>query len=149
MDAYNKQIHPVDTHVGNRLRLRRVAMGFSQNDLGAALGITFQQVQKYEKGTNRIGASRLFELANTLKVDIQYFYGGLSGSTSVNRDGGISEQEMLRILSTPEGQKLYQSFFDIKDEDVKQKLLALMETIGHQYQDEKSPVSEKNHTGIR
>src|SRR5580658_9764720 len=66
--------HPIDVHVGSRVRLRRNMLGMSQEQLGAAIGLTFQQVQKYERGANRIGASRLLELARTLDVPVDFFY---------------------------------------------------------------------------
>ena len=70
--------NPVDIHVGNRVRLRRTLLGLSQESLGEALGLTFQQVQKYERGANRIGASRLFDLARVLGVPVTYFYEEMS-----------------------------------------------------------------------
>ena len=66
--------NPIDIHVGSRVRFRRMLLGMSQEKLGELLGLTFQQVQKYEKGINRIGASRLFEIANVLGVNVQFFY---------------------------------------------------------------------------
>ena len=69
--------HPVDVHVGQRLRQRRVAVGLTQDRLAKSVGITFQQVQKYERGTNRIVASRLYELAKVLQVSVEYFFEGL------------------------------------------------------------------------
>src|SRR4028119_2048480 len=80
---------PIDVHVGGRVRLRRTLMGMSQERLGEALGLTFQQVQKYERGVNRIGASRLFDLARVLDVPIGFFFddmpGGAGGGTSAYR----------------------------------------------------------------
>lgn len=71
-------IHPVDRHVGARVRARRELMGLSQSRLAEALGLTFQQVQKYERGANRISASKLWDIAHTLKVDVAYFFDGLT-----------------------------------------------------------------------
>lgn len=79
--------HPVDVHVGRRVHEKRLALGFNQSELGRALGLTFQQVQKYEKGTNRISASKLFDIARFFKVDIGYFYEGLDG-----RGAGLAEE---------------------------------------------------------
>src|SRR3546814_6558167 len=73
---------PIDVAIGSRLRLRRLAMGFSQETLARALGITFQQIQKYERGTNRIFASRLFHLARVLRVPVAYFFHGLQDRKS-------------------------------------------------------------------
>ena len=66
--------HDVDVHVGSRVRLRRAALGLSQDQLGVAIGLSFQQVQKYERGTNRIGASRLYEVSKALQTPISYFF---------------------------------------------------------------------------
>lgn len=71
--------HPVDRHVGRRVCEKRISLGFNQSDLGKALGLTFQQVQKYEKGTNRISASKLWDISRFFKVDISYFFDGLTG----------------------------------------------------------------------
>src|SRR5271170_2175076 len=72
-----KQANPIDAQVGNRIRLRRMLIGMSQEKLGELLGLTFQQVQKYEKGVNRIGAGRLYQVAHILGVQIAYFYEGV------------------------------------------------------------------------
>ena len=74
--------HPVDVHVGRRVAEKRLALGYNQSDLGRALGLTFQQVQKYEKGTNRVSASKLWLIAQFFKVDLAYFFDGLSGDGS-------------------------------------------------------------------
>src|SRR5271154_7056246 len=73
--------NPIDVHVGNRVRLRRTLLGMSQEKLGEAIGLTFQQVQKYERGANRIGASRLWELSGVLDVPVQYFFAEMSPDT--------------------------------------------------------------------
>ncbi|PZO05675.1 MAG: XRE family transcriptional regulator [Alphaproteobacteria bacterium] len=73
--------HPVDRHVGRRVCEKRLALGYNQSDLGRALGLTFQQIQKYEKGTNRVSASKLWDIARFFKVDIGYFFDGLAGSS--------------------------------------------------------------------
>ena len=75
--------HPVDRHVGRRVCEKRLALGYNQSDLGRALGLTFQQIQKYEKGTNRVSASKLWDIARFFKVDIGYFFEGLTGSSAV------------------------------------------------------------------
>lgn len=72
--------HPVDRHVGRRVCEKRLALGYNQSDLGRALGLTFQQIQKYEKGANRISASKLWDIARFFKVDIGYFFEGLTGA---------------------------------------------------------------------
>src|SRR5215813_11064910 len=81
-----KQANPIDVQVGNRVRIRRMLIGMSQERLGDLLGLTFQQVQKYEKGVNRIGAGRLFEIARILGVPIDFFYDGVGASTENNAE---------------------------------------------------------------
>ena len=82
--------HPVDRHVGRRVQEKRIGLGYNQSDLGRALGLTFQQIQKYEKGTNRISASQLWDMARFLQVDIGYFYAGLpTGQTGVAEDKAV------------------------------------------------------------
>jgi transcriptional regulator with XRE-family HTH domain len=92
----DKPPHPIDRHVGGRVRLRRTLVGMSQEQLGARLGLTFQQVQKYEKGSNRISASRLWEIASALNVPISYFYDG-AGSTASGSTEGFSESGQTAI----------------------------------------------------
>ena len=79
--------HPVDRHVGRRVCEKRLALGYNQSDLGRALGLTFQQIQKYEKGANRISASKLWDIARFFKVDIGYFFEGLNGAQATGVAG--------------------------------------------------------------
>src|ERR1700742_218820 len=90
-DMPKKQANPIDIQVGNRVRIRRMLIGMSQERLGDLLGLTFQQVQKYEKGVNRIGAGRLFEVSRILGVPIDFFYDGINEQLTGNR--GMSEGE--------------------------------------------------------
>jgi transcriptional regulator with XRE-family HTH domain len=83
--------NPIDVHVGAQLRLRRTWLGMSQEKLGDAIGLTFQQVQKYERGVNRIGASRLYELSDILDVPVGFFFDGLPRSRDMSRGPGLSE----------------------------------------------------------
>ncbi len=78
----NPSPHPVDIHVGRRIAEKRLALGYNQSELGRALGLTFQQIQKYEKGTNRVSASKLWLISQFLKIDLPYFFEGLSGDGS-------------------------------------------------------------------
>ena len=80
--------HPVDRHVGRRVCEKRISLGYNQSDLGRALGLTFQQIQKYEKGANRISASKLWDIARFFKVDIGYFFDGLGGAQPGMADDG-------------------------------------------------------------
>lgn len=82
--------HPVDRHVGRRVCEKRIALGYNQSDLGRALGLTFQQIQKYEKGANRISASKLWDIARFFKVDIGYFFEGLGGGQPGMAEGGAA-----------------------------------------------------------
>jgi transcriptional regulator with XRE-family HTH domain len=113
----------IDVHVGARIRMRRQLVNMSQERLGELLGITFQQVQKYEKGTNRISASRLFYAAKTLGVPVQFFFEGLPGSEGSEglREG--SADEFSVAMMSPEGVQLSKAFKDA-DTTTKRKLIA-------------------------
>jgi len=123
--------HPVDVHVGARVRLRRMMLDISQETLGKALGLTFQQVQKYEKGANRIGASRLMELAELLEVPVQFFYDDFGGA--IGAAPGLAEsdpgEDFMALVSSPEGVQLCRHFAAIKDPQVKKRVLELVKTI--------------------
>src|SRR6218665_1044372 len=82
--------HPVDRHVGRRVCEKRISLGYNQSDLGRALGLTFQQIQKYEKGANRISASKLWQMADFFKVDIGYFFDGLGGQAGMAESDGAA-----------------------------------------------------------
>jgi len=126
-----KSAHPVDIHVGGRVRLRRIMLGLSQDKLGDALGLTFQQVQKYEKGVNRIGASRIFELSKILEVPVQYFYDDFDSRTGVSY--GFAETSgndaFMELLHSPEGVQLCRHFADISDAKVRKRVLDLVKTL--------------------
>lgn len=123
--------HPVDVHVGTRLKLRRMILGISQEALGNSLGLTFQQIQKYEKGANRIGASRIFELSGLLDVPIQYFFEEYK--TDGRRTPGFGESDIgdafMALVNSPEGVELCRCFAGIKDPKVKKRVLELVKTI--------------------
>ncbi len=103
--------HPVDVHVGSRVRLQRKLLGMSQTDLGNALGLTFQQIQKNERGTNRIGSSRLYLLCHVLDVSIEYFFEGLEeGVTASSEDDVMVKRETL---------KLVRAYYRIRDPNVR------------------------------
>src|ERR1700759_4282435 len=102
-----KQANPVDAQVGNRVRIRRMLIGMSQEKLGDLLGLTFQQVQKYEKGVNRIGAGRLYEIARILGVPIDFFYDGMaSGPESSGSSDSRSTPPVMEFVSSGEGLQL-------------------------------------------
>ena len=122
--------HPIDIYVGARVRLRRKEIHFTQEDLADAIGITFQQVQKYERGTNRISASKLFEIARTLKVPVAYFFEGYS-----QNDGGEgfsesqAEQNVNGFLMTSEGIEIAEAFPRIKSAKFRRKVMELVRTL--------------------
>lgn len=120
--------HSVDIHVGQRLRLRRSMLGFSQEQLGNATGITFQQVQKYERGINRMGASRLYEFSKILSTPIAYFFEGYSdsprsavaeASAAYEADGHTSKDTM----------SLVRAYNEIKSSKVRRQVLQLAKSL--------------------
>jgi transcriptional regulator with XRE-family HTH domain len=130
-----KAPNPIDQHVGSRVRIRRVLTGMSQERLGEALGLTFQQVQKYEKGTNRIGASRLQHIASVLGVAISFFFEGLPSESSAARAQVMDESEtshVIEFLSTNEGLQLNKAFARIKDPKVRRRVVDLVSTLSNE-----------------
>jgi transcriptional regulator with XRE-family HTH domain len=126
-----KAPNPVDKYVGSRVRMRRIMLGMSQEKLGEALGLTFQQVQKYEKGTNRVGASRIQQIAEILQIPVSFlFEGGPSGT--VNADGtieGPSPSYVSDFLATTEGLALTRAFTRISDAKLRRSIVELVEQI--------------------
>lgn len=120
--------HPIDIHVGARVKLRRMILGMSQEALGTALGLTFQQIQKYEKGVNRIGASRMYEIARLLQVPVQFFYDDYDAEPFA---GGFAEEAepVMEMVRSQEGVQLCRYFAGIKDPDVKKRVLDLVRSI--------------------
>ena len=138
--------NPIDIYVGSRIRLRRTLMGMSQERLGEALGLTFQQVQKYERGANRVGASRLFDLAHVLGVEVGFFYEEMPNGTRVERTppgstnfptapeprGGLAEptnaftDDMLHRRETLE---LVRTYYRITDPVMRRKVFDLIKTM--------------------
>ena len=129
---------PVDVHVGARIRLRRTLLGMSQERLGDALGLTFQQVQKYERGVNRVGASRLFDLSRILDVPINFFYENMvdpasSGDTAARSATGFAEQQdgfgTDETLSERETLELVRAYYRITDPNIRKKMFDLMKSM--------------------
>ena len=120
-----------DRHIGQRLRLQRMNLGMSQEALGARVSLTFQQIQKYEKGTNRISAARLFELANILDVDIGFFFEGLEQRRSdiQGMQESVSLPAFLDFVSSKEGSALNQSFTKIRDKRTRQSIINLTRSL--------------------
>ena len=127
---------PMDLHVGARLRLRRTLLGMSQEKLGEAIGLTFQQVQKYERGANRIGASRLFELSQALDVPVSFFFDGAPEPPEEQvaqiicaNDGNIVGHDQLGSLETSD---LIECYYSIDDQRVRRRLFELIRSLGDQ-----------------
>ncbi|MBO6900634.1 MAG: helix-turn-helix transcriptional regulator [Rhizobiaceae bacterium] len=132
MSDNKKKPNPIDAHVGSRIRLRRNMLEMSQEKLGEMLGITFQQVQKYEKGTNRVGASRLQAIASILSVPPAFFFEGAPGMDS-EPSGGLAERTsanyVVDFLSSTEGLRLNRAFVKITDPAVRKKIVELTESL--------------------
>ena len=126
--------HPVDVHVGSRLRMRRTLLGLSQQKLGGKLGLTFQQVQKYERGANRIGASRLFELSKILDVPPSFFFedmptGGPSGLAET--DDSFEHQ----FLGKRETLELVRAYYKITNLEVRKRVFDVIKAIAAEEED--------------
>jgi transcriptional regulator with XRE-family HTH domain len=129
-----KTPNPIDKHVGSRVRMRRMMVGMSQEKLGDALGLTFQQVQKYEKGTNRIGASRLQQISSILQVPVAFFFEGAPQASNddnieLRLDGAPSPAYVSDFLATSDGLALTKSFMRIKDAKLRRRIVDLVEQI--------------------
>lgn len=128
-----KKPNPVDAHVGSRVRLRRMLLGMSQERLGESMGLTFQQVQKYEKGVNRIGASRLFQIAKILDVPVQFFFEEAPQADASSPTGMAepeSESFILEFLNSREGLELNRAFVKISDPKVRKSVVDLVRSLG-------------------
>ncbi|ACM35309.1 MULTISPECIES: helix-turn-helix domain-containing protein [Rhizobium/Agrobacterium group] len=128
-----KKPNPIDIHVGSRIRLRRTMLGMSQEKLGESLGITFQQIQKYEKGTNRVGASRLQNISSILNVPVSFFFEDAPGEQVVAGANGFSEAAssnyVVDFLSSSEGLQLNRAFVKINDPKVRRKVVDLVKAL--------------------
>jgi transcriptional regulator with XRE-family HTH domain len=122
---------PIDVHVGNRVRMRRTLIGMSQEKLGDRLGLTFQQVQKYEKGSNRVSAGRLFRLSEILGVSVQFFYDDLADPRGgAGKDAGAgTDDRMTEVMTSAEGVQLNQAFTAIRSADVRRRIIDLVRAI--------------------
>jgi transcriptional regulator with XRE-family HTH domain len=119
--------NPVDRHVGMRIRLRRRELGLSQEKLADAIGLTFQQVQKYERAANRVSASKLWEMARALSTPISYFYGGLDATAEFPE--GLARDDVQEFLLTSEGIELATSFLKIRRAQVRRRVLELVRAV--------------------
>ncbi len=126
-----KTPNPIDKHVGARVRMRRIMVGMSQEKLGEALGITFQQIQKYEKGTNRIGASRLQAAARILSVPVNYFFEGASDDPALA--GGFADSQTSHYHSDgdsdSENRQLVDAFRRIREPELRRRVIELVESM--------------------
>jgi transcriptional regulator with XRE-family HTH domain len=116
--------HPVDVHVGRKLRIRRTAMGKSQEEIGEAVGITFQQIQKYERGLNRIGASRLYEFSQLLEIPVGYFFENLNENVPENTDDASIEE-----INGKEALTLVRAYLGIKNLLLRKKVLSMIKAM--------------------
>jgi transcriptional regulator with XRE-family HTH domain len=126
-----KAPNPTDKHVGSRVRMRRMMLGMSQEKLGDALGLTFQQVQKYEKGTNRIGASRLQQISHILQVPVEFFFEG-APSLGLQPSGmgeAPSPSYVADFLATSDGLALTKAFMRIKEPKLRRRIVDLVQQI--------------------
>jgi transcriptional regulator with XRE-family HTH domain len=124
-----KSPNPIDVHVGRRVRMRRLMLHLSQTALAGALGLTFQQVQKYEKGTNRIGASRLQQIASFLQVPVSFFFEDVipSGKKSKGMRDERSLADISKFTATPDGLSLIKAFREINDRKLRRCIVDLVE----------------------
>lgn len=149
--------NPIDIHVGNRVRMCRTLLGMSQERLGAALGLTFQQVQKYERGLNRIGASRLWDISQVLNTPIAFFYEGISEDTEslsprhINAQAEIKEASdvMMSLDTNPlnrrETLELVRAYYRIPDRNMAKKVFELVKSLAVNL-DEEDSETQKDDT---
>jgi len=121
------QPHNVDIQVGKKIRNQRMISGISQSELGDRIGVTFQQIQKYEKGANRVSASRLVEIANAMSIDVRSFFDEFDASTSSNDNQAAKDE----FVVSRQGLQLNAAFLSIKNEAVRTRLLKLVQEIAH------------------
>ena len=129
--------HPVDVHVGKRIRHRRWLVGMTQQQLAEQVGIKFQQIQKYEKGTNRIGSSRLFQFSQVLDVPVSFFFDDIpaellqqAGGVSDNGQEGYQSEDHLARRETLE---LVRAYYKITDEKVRKRIFEMVKAVGGSY----------------
>jgi transcriptional regulator with XRE-family HTH domain len=124
LQAKRTILNPVDSQVGARVRARRLVLGISQEDLGKAVGVSFQQIQKYEKGANRIGASRLQKLSHALQIPISYFFEGMGGGKS-----DVEGDHIIAFLATSQGLALAKGFMRIKNPQVRRRIVDFVSSV--------------------
>jgi transcriptional regulator with XRE-family HTH domain len=130
--THSRSTTAVDAHIGQKIRARRILLGLSQTDLANAAGITFQQIQKYEKGANRVGASRLQQFSDALGVPPSYFFEGaptVGRKLPAPREGELSEGAILSFLGTSEGAGLVRGFLAIRQKPIRQNIVAFIDSL--------------------
>jgi transcriptional regulator with XRE-family HTH domain len=133
LETQGRKPNPMDIHVGSRVRLRRMVIGMSQEKLGERMSLTFQQIQKYEKGTNRIGASRLFQLSQILDVPVQFFFEDAPVAIAGRGAAGFAESKteayLLDFLNSRDGLELNRAFVKITDPKVRKRVVELVRAL--------------------
>jgi transcriptional regulator with XRE-family HTH domain len=127
--------NPVDLHVGARIRMRRKLLGVSQERLADQLGLTFQQVQKYERGANRVSASKLYEIARALQTSVAYFFDGLADTIDPGLEVIECREFMHELVMTPEGLELAALFPKLKRGRVRRRVLDLVKALAEDEED--------------
>ncbi len=148
-ETSGRKPNPIDVHVGSRVRYRRMIIGMSQEKLGEKMNLTFQQIQKYEKGTNRIGASRLFQLSRILEVPVGYFFEDAFANSVPSQSGhGLHEPEqegyLLDFLNSREGLDLNKAFAKIHDPKVRRRVIDLVRALS-----EEKPEVKEGQAGLQ
>ena len=119
----------VDEHVGSRIRLRRQLLKMSQEKLGDELGVTFQQVQKYERGSNRVGASRLYKLSDVLEVPVSFFFDGLKAGGAADETKHGDHPAVMELIQSHDGIAMAEAFSQIKTKNVRRQVLELVRSL--------------------
>ena len=134
--------NPIDIHVGKRVRLRRTLLGMSQEKLGKAINLTFQQVQKYERGTNRIGSSRLYQLSQVLETPVSYFFDELPIEITATKSPGLTDVKVPSFQGDPlfkrETLELVRAYYRITDLCVRKRVLELVKAVAKPESGDKS-----------
>jgi len=126
-----KSVSSLDRFVGTRIRTRRLMVGMSQNALAESIGVTFQQVQKYERGTNRIGITRLTQIATALDTTVDFFMFGAPGTLPAGTENAEADKHarLAEILSSKDGMRLVESFLQIQDADTRRLIVEMVERL--------------------
>ena len=138
--------NPIDIHVGKRVRLRRTLLGMSQEKLGKAINLTFQQVQKYERGTNRIGSSRLYQLSQVLDIPVSYFFDDLPIEITARKSPGLTDVKVASFQGDPlvkrETLELVRAYYRITDPSVRRRIFELVKAVAKPASGEKSSAND-------